>query len=121
MIPSLIPEVVLGTKEPSEKTRSAAFEVIVALGKKMSEGGVVNRNMIDGMDEDEDEDGAENSEGIPLRLEHSNSNDEPIVILAAASVDEYLTMVSVGLAGASPHMISATVTAISRLVFEFKG
>lgn len=30
-------------------------------------------------------------------------------------------MVAGGLAGASPHMISATVTAISRLVFEFKG
>jgi ribosomal RNA-processing protein 12 len=32
-----------------------------------------------------------------------------------------MTMVAGGLAGATPHMISATVTAISRLVFEFKG
>ena len=32
-----------------------------------------------------------------------------------------MTMMAGGLAGASPHMISATVTAISRLVFEFKG
>jgi hypothetical protein len=32
-----------------------------------------------------------------------------------------MTMVAGGLAGASAHMISATVTAISRLVFEFKG
>lgn len=32
-----------------------------------------------------------------------------------------MTMVAAGLAGATPHMISATVTAISRLVFEFKG
>lgn len=30
-------------------------------------------------------------------------------------------MIAAGLAGATPHMISATVTAISRLVFEFKG
>lgn len=30
-------------------------------------------------------------------------------------------MVAGGLAGASPHMISATITAISRIVFEFKG
>ena len=30
-------------------------------------------------------------------------------------------MVAAGLAGATPHMISATITAISRLVFEFKG
>ena len=41
--------------------------------------------------------------------------------LATASIEEYMTMVAGGLAGATPHMISATVTAISRLVFEFKG
>lgn len=40
---------------------------------------------------------------------------------AVASVEEFMTMIAGGLAGASPHMISATVTAISRLVFEFKG
>ena len=44
-----------------------------------------------------------------------------IITLAQASIDEYMTMIAAGLAGASPHMISATVTAISRLVFEFKG
>jgi hypothetical protein len=58
VIPSLIPETVLGTKEPSEKARTAAFEVIVAMGKKMNEGGVVKRNLIDGMDEDGAEDGS---------------------------------------------------------------
>lgn len=54
VIPSLIPEAVLGTKEPSEKARTAAFEVILAMGRKMSEGGVVKRSLIDGMDEDGD-------------------------------------------------------------------
>lgn len=39
----------------------------------------------------------------------------------AASIPEYMTMVAAGLAGTTPHMISATITAISRLVFEFKG
>jgi ribosomal RNA-processing protein 12 len=52
VIPSLIPEAVLGTKEPSEKARSAAFDLIVAMGRKMNEGGVVKRNMMDVMDED---------------------------------------------------------------------
>lgn len=94
IIPSLIPEAVLGTKEPSEKARSAAFELVVAMGQKMSQGGIVKRSMVDGMDED----GAE----------------------AQASINEYMTMVAGGLAGASPHMISATVTAVSRLVFEFR-
>lgn len=31
-----------------------------------------------------------------------------------------MTMVAAGLAGATPHMISATITALSRLTFEFK-
>ncbi|KAH9047869.1 NUC173-domain-containing protein [Lactarius hengduanensis] len=96
VIPSLIPEAVLGTKEPSEKARSAAFELIVAMGKKMAEGGVVKRVLVDGMDED-------------------NTSE------AKANIGEYITMIAAGLAGATPHMISATVTAISRLVFEFKG
>lgn len=52
-IVSLIPEAVLGTKEPSDKARSAAFDVVLAMGRKMGEGGVVKRSMIDGMDEDE--------------------------------------------------------------------
>ncbi|KAG6369547.1 armadillo-type protein [Boletus reticuloceps] len=95
IIPSLIPEAVLGTKEPSEKARSAAFELIVYMGQKMSEGGLVMRQMVDGMDED-----------VPPE--------------ANASINEYMTMVAGGLAGTTPHMISATVTAISRLVFEFK-
>ncbi|PPQ62932.1 hypothetical protein CVT24_006172 [Panaeolus cyanescens] len=95
VIPSLIPEIVLGTKEPSEKARTAAFEAILSMGRKMSRGGVVKRSMIDGMEED----GAMD---------------------ATASVEEFMTMIAGGLAGASPHMISATVTAISRLIFEFK-
>ncbi|KAG2119918.1 NUC173 domain-containing protein [Suillus discolor] len=82
IIPSLIPEAVL------EKARLAAFELIVAMGQKMSNGGIVKRSMVDGMDED--------------------------------CINEYMTMVAGGLAGASPHMISATVTAVSRLVFEFR-
>jgi ribosomal RNA-processing protein 12 len=40
---------------------------------------------------------------------------------AKATIGEYITMIAAGLAGATPHMISATVTAVSRLVFEFKG
>jgi ribosomal RNA-processing protein 12 len=42
-------------------------------------------------------------------------------IIAVASLEEYVTMLAGGLAGATPHMISATVTALSRVVFEFRG
>lgn len=37
-----------------------------------------------------------------------------------ASLTEFFTMVSAGLAAQTPHMISATITAVSCLVFEFK-
>ncbi|EJD03307.1 NUC173-domain-containing protein [Fomitiporia mediterranea MF3/22] len=95
VIPAIIPEAVLGTKEPSEKARLAAFGLIVAMAYKMKEGGVVKHAKLNGMDEDD-------------------------LTEAPASLDEYLTMLAGGLAGASPHMISASVTAISRLIFEFK-
>ncbi|KAI0696713.1 ribosomal RNA-processing protein 12 [Cytidiella melzeri] len=94
LLPRVIPEAVLGTKEPSEKARTAAFDLVVSMGKKMSEGGVVRRDLLEGMDEDG-----------PGQ--------------ATASIEEYMTMIAGGLAGASPHMISATITALSRLVFEF--
>ncbi|KAH9859050.1 NUC173-domain-containing protein [Lenzites betulinus] len=97
IIPSLIPEAVLGTKEPSEKARNVAFDLVVAMGKKMAAGGVVKRNLVEGMDED----GAEAGD-------------------ATANIEEYMTMIAGGLAGATPHMISATITAISRLLFEFR-
>ena len=113
LIPSVIPEAVLGTKEPSEKARNAAFDLVVVMGKKMAAGGVVKRQML----EDMDEDGA----GDGMCLSCLLRPVAHVVSIAAGSVEEYLTMVCGGLAGASPHMISATVTAVSRLLFEFKG
>lgn len=53
LLPSIIPEAVLGTKEPSEKARNAAFDLVVAMGHKMSAGGTVKRDLVDGMDEDD--------------------------------------------------------------------
>jgi len=43
-------------KEPSEKARTAAFEVIVSMGEKMTLGGVVKINLVEGM-EDETKEG----------------------------------------------------------------
>ena len=116
MITILIPEAVLGTKEPSEKARLAAFDFLVAMGNKMSEGGVVRRDQVEGMEVDEDM----QMEGTPV----AGFVRKPRVLIHGAvqgSIEEYMTMVAAGLTGVTPHMISASVTAISRLVFEFKG
>ena len=61
----------------------------------MQRGGTVKNAMIDGMDEDTED--------------------------SSASIEQYFLMVSAGLAGSSQHMISATITALSRMLYEFKG
>jgi ribosomal RNA-processing protein 12 len=65
------------------------------MGKKMQRGGTVRNAMIDGMDEDMED--------------------------TTASIGEYFLMVSAGLAGSSQHMVSATITALSRMLYDFKG
>ncbi len=50
----MIPEAVLGTKETSDKARTAAFELVIAMGQKMSQGGVVKRDLMEGMDDEEE-------------------------------------------------------------------
>lgn len=38
---------------------------------------------------------------------------------ATASLEEFFTMVSAGLVGSTPHMISASITALTRILYEF--
>lgn len=93
-IPAVLSEVVISAKEVNEKARTAAFDLLVAMGHKMAAGGtVVNR-----------------------KVPHM-PDDAPNV---TASLEEYMTMVSAGLAGSTPHMISASITALTRVLFEFK-
>lgn len=92
-IPSVLSEVVIATKEVNEKAREAAYELLVAMGEKMALGGTVLQNKVPNM-----------------------PADAPSV---EASLEEYFTMVSAGLAATTPHMISASITAVTRILFEF--
>ncbi|CDU24950.1 related to RRP12-Protein required for normal pre-rRNA processing [Sporisorium scitamineum] len=103
-LPSIIPEAVLATKEVNALTRQNAYELLVQMGYKMEQGGVINRSLVEGHTVADAEDDSEMAEGG----------------VVSASISEYLTMVAAGLAGTTPHMISATITALSRLVYEFK-
>ncbi|KAI9716999.1 MAG: hypothetical protein M1828_007464 [Chrysothrix sp. TS-e1954] len=85
-IATVLPEIILGTKETNERARGAAFDLIVQMGEKMQQGGSI--------------------------VDDSTATN--------ASIDEYFTMLSAGLAGTTPHMISASVTAISRALFHFR-
>ncbi|KDN43086.1 NUC173-domain-containing protein [Tilletiaria anomala UBC 951] len=113
-LPSIIPEAVLGTKEANQAARQSSYDLLVLMGEKMKAGGIIKAGLInstddDDGDDDDDPDNDENDEGM------KDTGEEK-----AATLEEYITMVAAGLAGASPHMISATITAVSRLVYEYK-
>lgn len=93
-IPSILSEVVISAKEVNEKARTAAFDLLVLMGEKMKQGGTV----------------------VNSKVAHMPA-DAPDV---AATLNEYVTMVSAGLAGSTPHMISASITALTRILYQFK-
>lgn len=47
LIPELLSEAVLGTKEVNEKARDAGFDLLVVMGHKMAKGGSVTRATVD--------------------------------------------------------------------------
>ncbi|KAG6014377.1 hypothetical protein E4U54_005428 [Claviceps lovelessii] len=96
-IPAVLSEVVISCKENNERARETAYELLVQMGQRMID---ANGARID------------NS-----KVAHM-PNDAPA---ATANIEEYFTMVSAGLAGSTPHMISASITAISRLLYEFRS
>lgn len=100
-IPSILPEVILGCKESNDKARTAAFDLLIHLAKRIT-------------------DTERNPPGTVIRnsLVPHMPNDTPD---AAANLEEFFTMVSAGLAGTSPHMVAASVTALSRLFFEYRA
>lgn len=94
-IPAILQEIIISTKDSNERTRSLSYQILIKMGKKMEEGGVIANSKVPGFDE-------------------STPDSE-------ANLTEYFTMVSGGLAAQSAHMISATITAVSCLIFEFKN
>ncbi|KAK4120003.1 NUC173-domain-containing protein [Parathielavia appendiculata] len=95
-IPSILSEVVISCKENNEKARTTAFDLLVLMGHKMvaADGALIDNTKVPHM-----------------------PKDAPA---AKASIEEYFTMVSAGLAGSTPHMISASITAITRVLYEFR-
>lgn len=93
-VPSVLQEVIMSTKDNNERTRSISYQILIAMGKLMAAGGQMDQTKIPGFE------GAESTTQVSLA--------------------DFFTMVSAGLAAQTPHMISATITAISCLMFEFK-
>ncbi|KNC98554.1 mRNA-binding protein RRP12 [Spizellomyces punctatus DAOM BR117] len=97
-IPVALSEVMLATKEASEKARNAAYDCLVAMGRKMLTGGVTE----DAWDMD--------------ALQRALDDETPG---GQVNLKEYFTMVVAGLAGDTATMQSAAVSSLGRLVFEF--
>ncbi|KAJ1679252.1 pre-rRNA processing protein, partial [Spiromyces aspiralis] len=95
VIPTLLSEAIISTKEVNEKARTAAFDMLLALGHKMCKGGIVDTSKMT--------DAGADAEGEAK----------------SASLEEYFKMVFAGLAAKTPHMVSATISALARLMFEF--
>lgn len=93
-IPSILQEVIMSTKDVNERSRELSYQILIKMGHKLAEGGIIENSKVPGFSPD-----AQPSE---------------------ASLTEFFTMVSAGLAAQTPHMISAAITAVSCLVFEFK-
>ena len=94
-IPGILAEVVISCKEVNERARTAAFDLLILMGEKIA--------------------GASGAMIENRKVAHM-TDDAPAV---EASLEEYFTMVTPGLAGSTPHMQSATVTALARLLHQF--
>jgi len=90
VLSALVPEAVLGTKEANQGARGAAYELLVQMGHRLQAGGTIDRAQ------------AGVADGV-----------------VEASANEFVMMVVAGLAGASPHMMGATIAALARLLYEF--
>ncbi|TEA17643.1 Ribosomal RNA-processing protein 12 [Colletotrichum sidae] len=95
-IPAILSEVVICCKENNERAREAAYDLLIQMGQRM-----------------------ESANGVPIdntKVPHMPA-DAPA---GKADLEEFLTMVSAGLVGSTPHMISASITALSRVLYEFR-
>ncbi|ODV86204.1 hypothetical protein CANARDRAFT_196973 [[Candida] arabinofermentans NRRL YB-2248] len=91
-IPVILSEIIISTKSVNEKTRESSYQILIAMGSKMIE-----------------------FNGVPIK-NSLNDKDMPDSI---ASLEEFFTMCSAGLVGATPNMVSAAITSISCLLYEY--
>ena len=93
-IPSILSEVVIATKESNEKARLAAFDTLVLMAERMSQpGGIITQS----------------------KIPHMPANAPT----TSASVEEFFTMLAAGLGGDSPHMVSASITGLTRVLYDY--
>ena len=117
---ALVAELVLSTKEANRRAREAAYALLVEVAAEMHAsrppaarraGGGASLMMQRMMGED--------GEGEEGGSDDDDSDDEYAAAADAGGLSDFVNMVCAGLAGGSPHMISATVMALARLLHAF--
>jgi ribosomal RNA-processing protein 12 len=95
-IPAILAEVVISCKEINERARTAGFDLLVLMGEKIvsADGALIQNSKVSHM-----------------------PDDAPAV---TANLEEYFTMLSAGLVGITPHMQSASITALTRVLYHFR-
>ncbi|KAH7350997.1 NUC173 domain-containing protein [Rhexocercosporidium sp. MPI-PUGE-AT-0058] len=95
-IPGILAEVVISCKEVNEKARTAAFDLLVLMGEKIAaaKGSMIQNG----------------------KVAHMPDDTPPV----PATLEEYFTMVGAGLGGSTPHMNSACITALTRILYHFR-
>ncbi|KAJ3222520.1 hypothetical protein HK099_002228 [Clydaea vesicula] len=119
-VPVALSEVMLSTKEASEKARTASFETLAIMANKMLQAGklysavekVEFREISEEMDIVDNEDSK--------NAEDTVANDTPEVVRSKLNFGEFLMMIIAGLGGSTSNMQSAAISCVARMLFEFR-
>lgn len=87
-------EIILATKDTNRKTRLAAYDLLVYLARKMMR--------------------------LPDHTDDSVHEIEGLSAEQLSKLHQFVAFLSAGIAGKSPNMVSSTVSALCRVIFEFK-
>lgn len=98
LLPSLVGEVILACKDGKGRVREVAFAVLLSMARSMLRGG--------------------QSASVPMYSEMSDDNMTG-PIHEKANLTEFFHMVAAGIGGATPHMRSSAIVALSRLFYEY--
>jgi hypothetical protein len=145
VIPTVLGEVLLCCKDSNSNVRESAFSLIVAMARKMfnaggeGDGSLLdiadvkktkknNTGDIDDEDKEEEEDGDGRMEDDEEEEEEEEEEDgnvgmttEETAELPPPSLTEFFKMIYGALHASTPHMRSAALLALSRLIYEFIG
>ena len=94
IIPHIVPEVILSTRDNNERARSVAFDLLVVMGEKMAQGGTFTNS--------------------------ASASMTPMAEDVSASLEEYFKMVTAGLVSPSQQLVATSITGLARIMYHFR-